>query len=89
MIRFTDPAKDKLLKELHKLGVTEKKVTETIRDPDEILYDSQTDRYVAVSWSHQIAAVYQKDGDILVITVIYSSMLKDIVDRRRRSGRWI
>jgi hypothetical protein len=46
---FTDHAKDKLLKELHKLGVTEKTVTETIKSPDELLYDSQTDRYIAVS----------------------------------------
>lgn len=90
MILFTDHAKDKLLKELHKLGVTEKTVTETIKSPDELLYDSQTGRYIAVSWSHKIAVVYEKsDGDFLVITVIYSSVLKEIVDRRRRSGRWI
>jgi len=43
-----------------------------------------------VSWSHKIAVVYEKsDGDSLVITVIYSSVLNEIVDRRRRSGRWI
>ena len=60
MTLFTDHAKDKILKELHKLGVTEKTVTETIKSPDELLYDSQTDRYIAVSWSHKIAVVYEK-----------------------------
>lgn len=90
MILFTDHVKDKFLTELHKLGVTEKTATETINNPEEFLYDSQTDRYIAVSWSHKIAVVYEKrDGDILIITVIYSSVLKEIVDRRRRSGRWI
>lgn len=90
MISFTDHAKDKLLRELNRLGVKEETVTETIRSPDGLLYDSQTDRYIAVSWSSKIAVVYEKrDGNILIITVIYSSMLKDMIDRRRRSGRWI
>ncbi len=90
MISFTDHAKDKLLQELNRLGVTEETVTETIKSPDDLLYDSQTDRYIAVSWSHKIAVVYEKrDRDILVITVIYSSMLENMVDRRRGSGRWI
>ena len=90
MNSFTDHAKNKLLKELKKLGVTEKTVTETIKKPDELLYDPQIDRYIAIGWSQKIAAVYEKrDGDNLVITVIYSSTLSDIVDRRKRSGRWI
>ena len=90
MIIFTDHAKDKRLRELNKLGAKEETVTEAIRAPEELLYDSQTDRYVAVSWSNKIAVVYEKsDGDTLVITVIYSSALEEIVDRRRGSGRWI
>jgi len=41
--------------------------TETIKSPYETLYDSQTDRYIAVSWSHKITVVYEKrDSDILV-----------------------
>jgi len=90
MISFTDHAKDKILRELHKLGVTEETVTGTIKRPDDLLYDSQTDRYIAIGWSQKIAVVYEKkDSDILIITVIYSSALTDTVDRRRRSGRWI
>jgi len=90
MISFTDHAKDKLLRELQRLGVTEETVTETIKSPDDLPYDSQTDRYIAVSWSHKIAVVYEKrDSDIPEITVIYSSILENMVERRRRSGRWI
>jgi len=90
MISFTDHAKDKLLRELNRLGVTEETMTETIKSPDDLLYDSQTDRYIAVSWIKKIAVVYEKrDSDIQVITVIYSSVLRNIVDRRRGSGRWI
>ena len=90
MISFTDHIKDKLLRELSRLGVTEETVTETIKNPDDLLYDSQTDRYIAVSWSHKVAVVYEKrDSEFLVITVIYSSTVRSIVDRRRRSGRWI
>ena len=89
-ISFTDHAKDKLLRELHRLGVTEETVTETIKSPDDLPYDAQTDRYIAVSWSYKIAVVYEKrDSDIPEITVIYSSMLENMVDRRRGSGRWI
>lgn len=66
MISFTDHAKDKLLRELHKLGVTEKTVRETINNPDQLLYDSQTDRYIAISLSHEVAVVYEKsDGGML------------------------
>ncbi|MDI6904477.1 MAG: hypothetical protein QMD13_03150 [Candidatus Bathyarchaeia archaeon] len=90
MIIFTDHAKDKLLKELSKLGITGRTVTEIIRNPDELLYDSLTNRFVAISWSRDIAVIHEKsNGDFIVITVIYSSELKDIVNRRRGSGRWI
>lgn len=90
MIIFTDHAKDKLLKELSKLGITERTVTEIIRDPDELLYDSLTNRFVAISWSRNTAVIHGKsNGDFIVVTVIYSSELKEVVNRRRGSGRWI
>jgi hypothetical protein len=70
--------------------VTEETVTETIKSPVDLLYDSQTDRYMAVSWSYKVAVVYEKsDGEFLVITVIYRCTVRRIFDRRRRSGRWI
>ena len=90
MIVFTDHAKDKLLKELGKLGVTEETVMEILRNPDEMLYDALRAKFVVVSWSRNVAVIYEKAGDdFVVVTVIYSSVLKGIVNRRRKTGRWI
>ena len=90
MIIFTEHAKDKLLKELDKLGVTERIVTEIIRKPDELLYDPTTNRFVAIGRSRNTAVIYEKaDSDLLVITVIYSSELTELMKKRRGSGRWI
>ena len=90
MIIFTDHAKDKLLKELNMLGITERTVTKIITDPDELLYDSLTNRFVAIGWNHNTAVVHEKiDGNFIVATVIYSRELIDMVNRRKRNGRWI
>jgi len=90
MIVFTDHAKNKLLKEIRKLGITERTVREILRNPDEMLYDALRNRFVVVSWFHKLAVIYEKaDNDLTVITVIYSSELKEIVNKRRMTGRWI
>jgi len=90
MIIFTDHAKDKLLRELGKLGLTKHVIMEVLRNPDELLYDSLTDRFVALSWSHNTAIIHEKTNqNLIVITVIYSSELKDVVNKRKRAGRWI
>ncbi|KPV65094.1 MAG: hypothetical protein AOA65_0473 [Candidatus Bathyarchaeota archaeon BA1] len=87
---FTEHAKDKLIREIRKLGITEQAVIAIVKNPDELLYDALTGRFVALSWSHSSAVIYEKtDGDLLVVTVIYSSELREVVDRRRRIGRWI
>ncbi len=88
--RTQNHAMDKLLKELNKLGVTKQTVTGIIRKPDALLYDSLTNRFVAIGWRHNTAVIYEKtDGAIIVVTVIYSSELKEMVNRRRWGGRWI
>lgn len=90
MIIFTDHAKDKLREEFNKLGITEQTVAEIVKKPNALLYDSLTNRFVAVNWSRNTAVIYEKDnGDFIIITVIYSSELRNIVDKRRASGRWI
>ena len=90
MIVFTDHAKDKLSRELRKLGVTEQAVMKILRNPDELLYDALTNRFVAVSWSHNTAVIYEKiNNNLIVVTVIYSGGLKDVANRRRGIGRWI
>jgi len=90
MITFTDHAKDKILKELQKLGITKQVVMKILRNPDELLYAASAYRFVALSWSHNVAVIYEKAADnLVVVTVIYSSELKHVVQRRKRIGRWI
>lgn len=90
MIVFTEHARDKLEKEMKKFGVTEKTAKQIVNKPDEMLFDALMNRFVAISWSRNLAVIYEKtDHDLVVVTVIYSTQLKDIVDRRRRTGRWM
>lgn len=71
MIVFTDHAKDKLSKELKKLGITEKTVIEILMNPDEMSYDALRNRFVVVSWSRQVAVIYEKNNnEFTVVTVI-------------------
>ncbi|MEM2916736.1 MAG: hypothetical protein QXN63_00045 [Candidatus Bathyarchaeia archaeon] len=90
MITLTEHARDKLLKELQRLGIMEQTITQAINNPDELLYDVLRNRFVAINWKHKIAIIYEKiNDDILIITVIYSSRLKEVVNKRRQDGRWI
>jgi uncharacterized protein (UPF0218 family) len=87
MIVFTDHAKNKLSKGLGKLGITEHVVVKILGKPDELLYDALMDRFVAISWKHNIAIIFEKtNDDLIVVTVIYSSELKDIVIRGGLGG---
>ena len=87
---FTDHAREKIRTELERLGVTEQVVEEILENPDDLLYDTRTARFVAISWSRSVAVIYERSGrESTVITVIYSSRLRDVVRRRRRAGRWI
>jgi len=89
MISYTDHARIKMVLELRKHGVTEAIVAQIMNKPDEVLHDAQTNRDITISWSHKTAVVYETKGsDHLIITIIYSSTLRDTVKRRRRSGRW-
>ncbi|MGB9777783.1 MAG: hypothetical protein ACPLW8_00095 [Candidatus Bathyarchaeales archaeon] len=75
MILFTEHAKTKL---------------QILKNPDELLYDVLTGRYVALNWTHNTAIIYEKTKkNITVVTIIYSSELMDIMNKRKRIGRWI
>ncbi|MDH7476776.1 MAG: hypothetical protein QHH17_00125 [Candidatus Bathyarchaeota archaeon] len=90
MILFTEHAKTKLQKELKKLGITKQLTVQILKNPDELLYDVLTGRYVALNWTHNTAIIYEKTKkNITVVTIIYSSELMDIVNKRKRIGRWI
>ena len=89
-IKFSRHMTDKLVLELAKMGITEEFLEEVINRPDEVLYDSVTRRYVALKMERNLAVVYERSGgDIFIITAVYSSNLEDVVQRRKRSGRWI
>jgi hypothetical protein len=89
-ITFSRHAREKLEKELSKLGVNEEQVREAVSKPDELLYDTATGRYVALKWKEKLAVIYERRGsDIFIVTAIYSSKLENVVQRRRRAGRWI
>jgi len=90
MIIFTTHAKEKISEELEKLGITKHVVMKILKRPDELLYDTFADRFIALNWNHNVAVVYEKtNNNLVVITVIYSSELKHVVDKRKRIGRWI
>jgi predicted transcriptional regulator len=90
MIIFTEHAKAKIQKELKKLGITKQLTAQILKNPDELLYDVLTGRYVALNWTHNTAIIYEKTKrNITVVTIIYSSELMDIVNKRKRVGRWI
>ncbi len=88
-IVLTKHVKDKLLK-LMPLGINEDTLIKAIEKPDELLRDSETGRYVAIAYYRNLAVVYEKLGErIIVVTAIYCSKLSKLVERRRRCGRWI
>jgi len=89
-VRLSCHMADKLAKELSRIGITRESLEEVIRNPDETLYDTVTGRYVAVKTESKLAVIYErKEEEIFIITAIYSSLLDDVVRRRKRSGRWI
>ena len=76
--------------ELSRMGITEEFLEEVVNRPYEVLYDSVMRRYVALRMERNLAVVYERiGGDIFIITAIYSSNLEDVVQRRKKSGRWL
>jgi len=89
-ILYTAHAEEKILSELSKFNISKNIIKETILNPDELLYNTKTSRRIAINYNSNIAVILEdRDTNILIITVIYSSMLKKIVSRRKRSGRWV
>lgn len=89
-IKFSHHVIDKLATMLLRKDITKELLEEVIKKPDEVLYDTVTERYVALRMKQKLAIIYEKsDEEIFIITALYSNMLEDIVQRRKRSGRWI
>lgn len=72
------------------MGVTKELVEEVLQGPDEVCYDVASGRSIAIKRNYKLAVVFEREDDrIIVVTVIYSSKLRDIVQRRRAMERWI
>jgi hypothetical protein len=89
-VKWSHHIEDKLTRELLRFGITKELLEATINEPDEVLYDTRTGRYVALRIRDKIAVIYEeREEEKFIITAIHSSKLEDIVRRRKRSGRWI
>lgn len=70
-------------------GITEEHIKRATNESDETLYDTRTGRLVAVDYKSNIVVIFEKaNGHRHVVTVIYCSKLKELVERRRK-GRWV
>jgi hypothetical protein len=89
-LRWSNHIEDKLEKELCRLGITKDLLEDVVAKPDEVLFDSESGRNVAVRLKRNVAVIYEaKIEGTFIITAIYSSNIERVVQRRKRSGRWL
>lgn len=89
-VRWSKHIEDRFDKELAQLGITKELLEDIISKPDEVLFDSDNGRNVAVRIKSKLAVIYEtRFEDKFIITAIYSSNLERVVLRRKRSGRWL
>ena len=78
------------LETLSPLGITLRDIEETITNPDERLYDTQTDHLIAVNHNKNLIVVYDmEDHRAKIVTIIYTTRLPKLLERRKKQGRWI
>jgi len=71
-ILFTRHVVEKLEKYLRELGISEKDVIATLREPEDLAYNTLTNRYITLNYAKKLAVVYEKENDkIIVVTAIY------------------
>jgi len=89
-VRWSRHIENKLEKELSRLGITKELLEDIVSKPDEVLFDSENGRNVAVRLKRNLAVIYEpRVEDMFIITAIYSSNLERVVQRRKRSGIWL
>jgi hypothetical protein len=89
-VRWSRHIEEKIEKELSKLGVTKHLLENVVSKPDEVLFDSENGRNVAVKLKRNLVVIYeQRVEDTFIITAIYSSNIAQVIQRRKRSGRWL
>lgn len=81
---------DKLATELSRLGIAKADLEAAVLEPDEVLFDAETGRNIAIKHERNLAVIFEsRIKDIFIITAIYSSKLERVVSNRKRSGRWL
>ena len=89
-LKWSKHIEDKLEKELCRLGITKELLEDVVSEPDEVLFDSESGRNVAVRLKRNLAVIYEpRVENIFIITAIYSSSLERVIQRRKRAGRWL
>ena len=89
-ITWSKHVEDKIETELARLGFAKADLEEAVLEPDEVLFDAETGRNIAVKHERNLAVIFEsRDEDMFIITAIYSSKLERVISNRKRSGRWL
>ena len=71
-------------------GVTREDVYEVLGEPDELLFDTETGRLIAVKYGAGLCVVADTAEDtVKIVTVLVNSNLERLVERRKSRGRWV
>lgn len=74
-IKITNHAK----RRMSERNITESLVITVIRNPEDVLYDTDTGREVLIDYNHGIAIICEELTDIvIVVTVVFSKNLKKV-----------
>jgi hypothetical protein len=86
-IRLTKHARERLLRRSISLDA----VINTVEEPDHRLYDIKEDTIIYVSEKNRLIVVTAPStvGEVRVVTVIPCTKIRELVERRVKSGRWI
>lgn len=75
-MRWSKHIDDKLDKVLSRLGITKDLLTDIVSKPDEVLFDSENGRNIAVRLKRNLAVIYEpRVKDMFIITAIHSRIL--------------
>ncbi len=85
-IQFTDHARMRL----REREIPEQDVIETVKNPDEVLFDADKGNLVAVKkvGDMYLIVIYAPSKPVRVISIIQTSKL-NIVENRIKRGRWV
>lgn len=86
-IRFTNHAEERI----RSRGIPLEAVLKVLEKPEHTFFDINSDAIVYVSEKNKLIVVAVPEGckGLRVVTVIPSTRIGNLIERRLRSGRWI